>query len=387
MRDRRLMRKHVIVYAWAFASALVVGYAERELRGQEDQGSALKDRVMRELPSALARVDALYSNVTASGTVTEERRRVRSSKGAAAKGGKAEQAATAMPTADLESAWSRKVVLQASHGLRKVFQTLVFDKQYDEKTNSMRDSPETPARPAKSAICIAGEYSFRLRWVKDVPILTSYEAANDKGTTDSINYWHQLLLEAPCGIFAGRHMSQLMSLPSFSIRKVTRTPGPSGENLLVEFEYAPSDLGDHLVAKGVDPAKGARPRQCWIELSPSDAWAIRAFGFGRGPTAGSPGPRNNVVYGSHRNGVPVPVRISLFEPGPQRTRTLEIESVDFAPIADREFTLSFYGLPELNASPRSARGNRLAVAAFVLALVTLCGSIALKYYASTRKKA
>jgi hypothetical protein len=342
---------------------------------------------MRELPSALARVDALYSQVTVSGTVTEETRRARSTKGVAAKGDKAGQAATSMPTAELHSATSRKVVLQASHGLRKVFQTLVFDKQYDQKTNSIRDSPETPTRPRKSAICIAGDYSFRLRWEKDVPILASYAAANDEGTTDTVNYWHYDLLEVPCGILGGRHLSELMSLPSFSIRTVTRTPAPASENLLVEFEYAPGDLRDRVIPKGVDPAKGPRTRQWWIELSPNDAWAIRAYGPGHAPTAGPSGRRHDVLYGSHRNGVPIPLRISLFEPGPQRTRTFEIESVNFATIPDREFTLSFYGLPELNASPRSARGNRLAIAAFVVALAALCGSIALKYYASARKKA
>jgi hypothetical protein len=388
MPDRTHIREHVIPQASAFVSALVVAFVAQEIGAQEDRASALKDRVMRELPGALARLDTMYSQVRVSGSVTREKRLKEPPKDALAQGDQTGQVATVIPMAGLESATSSKIVLWASHGLRKVHHSVVFDKYYDEQTHSIRDSPETPANPSESVICITSDYSFRLRWEKGVPIVTSFGAASDEGTNATVNYWHNDFLEAPCGIFGGRHMSELMSLPSFSIRKVTATPGPGGEKLLVEFEYAPGDLRDFAIPKRADPVKASRNRQCWIELSPNNDWSVHAYGPGPGPTIGGPARRRlDVVYGQPRNGIAIPQRIIVSEPVARRTQTFECGSVDFAPLPASEFTLGFYGLPELSASPRSARWSRAGVAAFVVALAALSASIALKYYGNARKKA
>jgi hypothetical protein len=92
------------------------------------------------------------------------------------------------------------------------------------------------------------------------------------------------------------------------------------------------------------------------------------------------------VYGERRNGIPIPRRITFSEPRARRTQTLEIKSVEFGPIPGNAFTLSFYGLPELNALPRSGRVNRVATAAFLAALVALTAALGLKYYANARRK-
>jgi len=97
-------------------------------------------------------------------------------------------------------------------------------------------------------------------------------------------------------------------------------------------------------------------------------------------------PRLQIVYDATRGGVPLPRRISSSYPGVATIRTLDIENIEFGPLPESEFTLSAYGLPELDASHRPKRGNRLAVVLFLGAFVALSIALALKYYARRIKK-
>jgi hypothetical protein len=379
-----LIRKKATAHGCTLVLVLVVASTPRAIIAQGDEAAILKDRVMKELPGALARLEALYSHVTISGTSTRERWRRSSPQGRPAGGEKVSRPAPEAAIAGLESTSSRKVLFQASGDLRKVYQAVLFDKLYDKKTDSMRDSPSSPTNPAKSVVCVGRDYSFRLRWQKDVPILATYGAANDEDTNSTVSLWRRLMMEVPCGLIVDRHLRELMSLPSFSIGKITRKPGSRGENLVIEFQFALSDLKNRVLPKGYVPKNPHQIWKGWAEVSPNDAWAVQGSG------AGSPDPqaqqlRHEVLYGAQRDGVPIPKRITLFEPYALRTHTLEIENFDFGPRPDSEFTLSFYGLPELSVSTRSARVNRFAVAAFVAAVAALAASIGLKFFVRTRK--
>ena len=385
MRNSTFMQKDAIARTSVFVLCLVVASVAREGGAQEDQGIALKDRVMRELPGALARLEAVYSEVSVSGTSNRESRLKSRSNGPPAQSGESGRPATAEPMADLESTSSHNVVLQASHDLRKVYQTVLFDKHYDKQTHSIRDSPTTPVKPSKSVLCVGRDYSFRLRWDKHVPILTSYGAAKDEDTNDAVSYWYHHFLELPCGVFGGHRLSKLMSLPSFSVTKVTKTPGKSGENLLVEFEFALDDLKGRVIPKGATPLKSRRMWRAWIELSPNDAWAVQASG--PGAPRGQQVARHDILYGAFatefrfRGVLPFLSRVC----GGLRRWKLRISILALSPIANSLFHFTAFR----NSTPRldEREENLPAVAAFLAAFVALAASITLKHFGKAGRKA
>lgn len=186
----------------------------------------------------------------------------------------------------------------------------------------------------------------------------------------------------------GLYMSQIMTYPSFSIRKVTRTAGQIGDNLLIEFEFDPRDNPDSskttVTPKAIQGAtpKAARKSRHWIETSPNQAWAVQAQGMDRSRGLRDPG-RKEIAYSGSLGEVPMLRRVSIHLPAVGTTRVLEVQKIEFGPIPEREFTLSAYGLPELNTSSRGRAQNHLAMALFLGALVALFVAIALRFL-STR---
>lgn len=108
-----------------------------------------------------------------------------------------------------------------------------------------------------------------------------------------------------------------------------------------------------LAAAGKKPAMRGICKG-WIEVAPDEDWAVHGYGSGH-PTTGTPGRVQRIDYGEPRDGVPIPRRITVSNPMGTLIQTFEIESVEFGPIPEREFTLSAYGLPERDATPRPAR--------------------------------
>ncbi len=284
--------------------------------------------------------------------------------------------------------------MQVSGGLRSFAHAWIFDKYYDSATRSLRDSEATPRKPARSVTCRGRDYSFRLRWERNTPIVSSFGSTEDEAANSILSGTIDEFLRAPCGVFAGGlYMSRIMSFPSFSIRRVTRTQGRRGDNLLIEFEFDPFDNKEYfesrpdlrIKAGQRNTTKAARKSRLWIEASPNEGWAIQ--GRGRDRLRGSKDPAHQVIaYGEARGGVPLPRRVSNYYPGVGRTRVFEIEKIEFGPIPESAFTLSAYGLPELGASPRARQDIRLAVVLFVGAFVALSIALVLRYAASRVRK-
>jgi len=387
------MRKCAIANAWLFFSASVFVSAAREVHGLADQGAALKERVTKELPVALARIEAVYSHVVISGTMTEEKRLMSPTAGPEARGDDPGRRPTGRPPGDLESTSSRKFVLQASNGLLKSSRNTIFDKYYDKESHSLRDKAIAPLDPAKSVACVGRDYSFRLRWEKDNPILMSLGTTGDEDAENTVRAVNRIL-RAPCGAFAGPTMLRTMSFPSFAVRNVTRTPGQNGDNLLIDFEFDLADDKNVTISKRRNRAPAAQGKALstgpskwkgWIEVSPNDGWAVQAYGGGEGAGRAT-SIHQEIAYGEHRDGLPLPRRITWFEPVRATTRWLDIESIEFGRRPESEYTLSFYGIPEIGASPRARGENRLAVVIFLFAFVAFSVALALKFYAKRLRK-
>jgi len=344
---------------------------------------------MRELPGALARLEALYSHVRISGTMTEEVRLRSPAEGLPGRNDKVQRPATLQDPAGLASTSSRKVVLEASDGLRKAYQSVVFDKHYDRESHSLRDSPATQFKPSRSVACIGRDYWFRLRWEKDAPIVASFGAPNDQEANENLGLrnWHDDFVRSLFGLVGGHPMSRIMRFPSFSVTRVTRKPGRSGDNLVIDFQYDLADDKNRVVPESIIKAlaaEGKKPAmrgmwKGWIEFSPNEAWAVQARGGGDSSLRAK-NRRLEIEYGEQRDGVPLPSRITLVELS-GRTTTLDVEGTEFGPIPPSQFTLSAYGLPELDASPGAKRQNRLPVVLFLGALAALSTAIVLRYCA------
>jgi hypothetical protein len=261
------MQEHSVAYVLVTFLALVVASEARQAGAQQVEGDALKQRVMADLPGALSRLEAMYSQVSVSGTSTRERGPANTSKRTPAPSDGSRRPVTEKPLAgDLESTSSHHVVLQANHALKKVHNTVIFDKYYDNETHSMRDSPPTPLKPAKYVICLGRDCSFRLRWDNDIPILMSYGAANDEETNDAVGFWHHHFIEVLSGFSGGHRMSEIMALPSFSVTKVSPTPGQRGPDSLAKTSLIP----DSVIARarlGPTRRRGSKP---YLGLSPQE---------------------------------------------------------------------------------------------------------------------
>ena len=334
------------------------------------------------------RLEALYSRVSVSGTLTEEIRSDRSAESPPARDDVARRPPNGQTAAVVRSTKSFKCTFKINNNLKKYHQALTVDRHFDESAQSLQDV-KTSLDSSQSVTCAGRDYSFRLTWDKNIPILQSFGSTGDQYVKTILTRSIDDILGSTCGAFgAGVFMSQIMTFPSFSISRVTKITGQGGaDKLLIEFEWDPADDKHPAIprkgrndnaAKG-KPRQAPRKRGNWIEVSPNEGWVVQGNGLNRSRLWR--GPRREIVYGEPRSGIPLPRRISIFHPESFRTLVLDIESIDFGPISESEFTLSSYGLPELDGSPRPGRGNRLAYGMFIGAFVLLSIALALKYYA------
>ena len=173
------------------------------------------------------------------------------------------------------------------------------------------------------------------------------------------------MLKAPCGTGRGPSMLQTTSFPSFSVSKVTRTPDQNGDNLLIDFEYDLADDKDgtepkrrkRALAAKVEAKSTRRSKwKGWIEVSPNDGWAVRAYGAGEGAGRAT-SIHQEIVYGERRDGQPLPRRITRFEPVRATTLWLDIESIEFGRRPENEYTLSFYGIPRAQCLASGSAGQ------------------------------
>jgi len=88
-----------------------------------------------------------------------------------------------------------------------------------------------------------------------------------------------------------------------------------------------------------------------------------------------------IIYGERRDGVALPRRITSCRERMARVDTLEIESIAFGPVPERNFTLPAFGLPELDASPTPKRESRLGILLICASAATLIVAVGLNYFA------
>jgi hypothetical protein len=390
MRGFTVMRAPAFAPVYLLATALVLGSLPRVACAETDDQAALKKRVMDELPGALARLETLYSQLRVTATLTEEKRLVNPKPGSTGDTGGARGSLAGRPANDLEWTFSRRCSIVLSGELRKIEWNRVFEKRYDDGTHSLHDSEITPHTPLRSVACRGRDYAFQVRWEKDGPVVSSFGNADEKTVEEILVVLVDEQLGAAFGVLpGGLLMSRVMSFPSFTIRKVTATPGRvGGDNLLVDFEYDPLDDKEgfaherYLALKAREKAgvaKLAARNHLWIEVAPGEGWVIQ--GYGHNPAHRSMDPRREIVYGEIRGGVHIPRQITRYIPRGGKTRVLEINDIQFGPTPETAFTLSSYGLPELG-SPRAPgrAANHLAILLIIGGAVALSIAVALKRY-------
>jgi hypothetical protein len=348
--------------AWAFCM-IVVGIGS-SARADDPRQASLDARGVAELPRALRRLEQRYAHVRFSGTLTEVRFAKASRPIAFADEEAAKQLGAVRPdNLALESAWSRNLILEASDGLKKTYQTVLYDKVFDPQKLTLLDRPNHALRPKRSVSCVGRNYAFAVRWEQDTPILDAFGTTNDQEILGrmSLSIWHHTFLMAPFTVF-GAPLSEVMALPSFSVLKLSKSAANDG-NLVINAEYRPSELK----ARGADQEKkvpaakaGQPPRKMgrilpiWVEVAPADDWAVQAFGLGDRPR-GKETSCTEITYGERRGGVSIPKSIANYQPLVGAITTFEIDAVEFKPIPESEFTLSAFGLPEREAPAPAKR--------------------------------
>lgn len=376
----------------ALVAFACVMFPTKDSIGQSERLTPTREHVERELKRALERVEARYSSVTISGILTEERyfKPANEKKGPEGKGKGTATVAPAGADTRLKTIISRKVVLQANDRLFKSDTELISVKEYDAESDSLRDT-SIPS-PSRLVACIGRDCFFELRWDGGHPIVAAFEGS-DKGEASNpakVRNWEWDFLRAPCVYWSGTAtLAEMMSYPSFSIDKIDTVREGDHEHLLADFEFdladdkkrvIPERIKSQLAARGLKPSMKGMVRG-WFQVSPDEDWSIYAFGVGSHSQKPFRGARRRIEYNRSRDGAMLPHRIILDQPPVSKRTTLQIESIDFATVPEREFTLSAYGLPELGQPTRPMSAIRPGTLAIGGAVVALLAAIALKYSA------
>lgn len=175
-----------------------------------------------------------------------------------------------------------------------------------------------------------GESNFRIASVRD--------ARRTKGSHDNKV---GRALNAPFSVFV-LPLSQILKFPTCRLL--------SAES----FNRAGKSLTRVRLTYG-DPGK---PQPVTLELDPSACWAIARseFYFREGP--GSAGEITEIEYGPQVDGIPTLKSVKILEVSPSSPtppKVFEFQRFEFGPTPPEEFTLSYYGLPNM-ATPSKSGG-------------------------------
>ncbi len=185
--------------------------------------------------------------------------------------------------------------------------------------------------------CINPRYSFRLRAIgtgrpleiKDFGGGLDPNVANDMGS-DFARY-----VFAPI-TFKAMSIAETMAHPTFELKHVSEEIHNGKKFLKIEFRWHP--VQKYPAIPG------------WWLVSPEEDWVLREWEFlvGRHEDVTWHG---RVEYADSVDGIPLP--ISLSETHPLETRQFSFDRVRPGPVPESEFTLTAFGLPELDQPGRS----------------------------------
>ncbi|WP_422931427.1 hypothetical protein [Singulisphaera sp. PoT] len=201
-------------------------------------------------------------------------------------------------------------------------------------------------------------------------MLSGFSSRDDATVDEMLKMTLDQFVGAAYSVF-GLPVSSMMSDPSFSIRNVTPILEGGKEHLKIEYNYRSKEF---RIASGS------------LVVSPDEGWRIVLSENTLGLTGGK-ALRTEVRYDDSRGvaGI-IPSHVTVNQPNAIREFELAEISVSEPP-EKSEFTLPYYGMPDLERPPASSGG--LSVSHVLLASLIVCGiaSVAIKRYTERDQRA
>jgi len=200
----------------------------------------------------------------------------------------------------------------------------------------------------------------------------------------------------------GVTLKDILSLPGHSLDRVSEQPSEDGKGLLrIDFSV-------HR-ASGRASVRGLYLMSGWFLVSPENHWALKRFEllFALPDAAPGSGSRNvgDIEYGGEDAGFPLPRKVTLRTygfAGPEvkgaketsahataelvKEEVYEFEGLRLGAVPPDEFTTAAFGLPDLTEGRNRSRATQPVFWIFVLGLLLLSVSVALRYYAKRHQR-
>jgi hypothetical protein len=286
----------------------------------------LKDRVIREYPQAVARLEKSYERAEGKGVYTRLMR-----------GGTADG--------------------------RKIRFTFLFEKNGKKKNEHRYWEPDEKQGKIVEQVrcCNPEKYTFTaVKYDTDAALVVRDLNREPGNFDDHYETFVARHSEAMYSVF-GIPISRLMEDPSFTIRNATSTSNDGRELIKIEYEYKPtSKQGQNWIL-----------RSGWIEVSPADGWAIQRYESQLKPEMKGTVSAFVEYRRDSTTGLNVPVRSQVDSPDGIHT----VEFSDYRvgdSLGSGHFTLASFGIPELDMIAQSSNMNQpfyWFLGASILALV------------------
>lgn len=381
----RLLLSVSIVGATGFSNAC---------RGDE---AALRDRVQRELPPAMERLEAFCAQLSGSATLTDYRypeiieRQTKSS--SAEKEKRQPTAAPRYDTSQPKAVVRRdRISFWMSDPCEKMELERLEASDFDEGKGSY-----IPVQPPTEGFahllqCVGPTYSFSLQWQKgrSLPVLRKFENGTDPEIARAIKAQIRLL-HAPFS-FSDDLLRLVIRDSGFHIVNISQTDDSKKAFLQIDYTYDGKGFMERRLEKSQTKKRGNAPQRMLgsIVVCPDDSWAIQRHTY-RLDDAGAGAHGHGFVeieYGERVNGIRLPHKVTQYAGRFERYDVLEIDRVQAGPTAPGEFTLTAYGLPEVatTTSNRHSQGGALtwfAIALVAVVLAVLFGFFGRRYRRAT----
>ena len=178
--------------------------------------------------------------------------------------------------------------------------------------------------------------------------------------------FHRRHVEVMYSVF-GILVSRMMADPSFQIREATGSTRDGKEFIKIESVFKPKEL---VLRNG------------WIEVAPSDGWAIHRYESQLKPEFKNMTVSGEVEYVTDGStGLIVPSKSVVRSP--DGVHTVVFDSYRVGPsLGEGHFTLTSLGIPEIDVPSRRGRGVQPAFLVAVAAVVSLIVAVGARYGSS-----
>lgn len=236
-------------------------------------------------------------------------------------------------------------------GLRKVERTWDFAEKFRASDEAAVKTDQVFCRNATSSFSLS-KYDHKATYT-----IAGFSSRDDVMVDEMLKMGIDQFIGASYAVF-GIPVQAMMAEPNFSIRGVTRSVSDGKETLKIEYDYKSREF---------------RLTSGYLVVSPADGWRIllseNNFGLSTGERL-----RTVVEYGVLPGLEALPSRVTVSQPGGV-VRKFELNEAFAAPSAASEFTLPYFGLPDLERPPAAQWG--VSVTTVLLVSFVACGLAAL----------